>query len=270
MLHLKLLSAHPIPLEAEVITPDNLAGKSPAEITCLPLQHGNAVVPLGEFFAVEGDASDRDIVVEGDCRRVKLLGAAMSRGRLTVRGDAGMHLGAEMKGGEIVVHGNVGDWAGAEMRGGRIHVRGNAGNLVGGAYRGSRVGMRGGVLLVDGNAGNEVGCTLRRGLIAVGGDVADFAGVSMIAGSILVFGRVGVRTGAGMKRGSIAVFGAAPQLLPTFRYDCVYQPVFLPLYLRQLRSFGFAVPEAAITGLYQRYSGDLLTRGRGELFHWRQ
>src|SRR5262245_31337426 len=165
MLLLKYKSDTTIPVEAEVLTPDNLAGKSPAEIAALPLQHGNASVPLGEFFTVEGDAGDREIVIEGDCSRVKWIGAGMTGGRLTVRGSAGMHLGAEMVDGEVHVHGDAGDWVGAEMRGGRIHVRGNAGHLAGAAYRGSRAGMRGGVILIGGNAGNEVGSTMRRGLI---------------------------------------------------------------------------------------------------------
>jgi formylmethanofuran dehydrogenase subunit C len=268
MLLLKYQSTTPIPVEAECLTPDNLAGKSPAEISRLPVQHGNREVPLGDLFSVEGDANDGELTIEGDCRRVKWIGAAMTRGRITVRGDAGMHLGAEMAGGEIHVHGNAGDWVGAEMRGGRIHVHGDAGHLVGGAYRGSRAGMRGGVILVDGSAGNEVGGTMRRGLIAIGGESGDFAGVSMIAGTILLFGGLGIRTGAGMKRGTIAVFDGEPQLLPTFRYDCVYRPVFLRLYLRQLREWGFAVAEKHSRGSYRRYSGDLVALGKGELLQW--
>src|SRR5262249_33969530 len=188
MLLLKYEHATTIPVEAECLTPDNLAGKSAAEVAALPVQHGNAPAPLGEFFRVSGDAADGEVTIEGDCGRVKWIGAGMTRGRITVRGNAGMHLGAEMRGGEIVVHGNAGDWFGAEMPGGRIHVRGDAGHLAGAAYRGSAVGMRGGVILVDGRAGNEVGSTMRRGLIAVGGDCGDFAGVGLIAGSILVFG----------------------------------------------------------------------------------
>src|SRR6478672_8203329 len=144
MLHLKYTGTTTIPLEAECLTPDLLAGKSARAIADLPLQHGNTQVPLGEFFAMDDDAGDQEVVIEGDCSRVKWLGAGMTGGRLTVRGNAGMHLGSEMKGGELVVHGHAGDWVGAEMRGGLIRVHGNAGHLVGAAYRGSRLGMRGG------------------------------------------------------------------------------------------------------------------------------
>jgi formylmethanofuran dehydrogenase subunit C len=265
MLKLTYTSTTTIPLEAECITPDNLAGKSASEIAALPVLHGNTEAPLGEFFTVAGDAADSHIVIEGDCSRVKWLGASMTKGKITLHGNAGMHLGAEMKGGEIEVHGNTGDWLGGEMRGGRIHVHGNAGHLAGAAYRGSRAGMRGGVILIDGNAGNEVGGTMRRGLIAVGGEAGDFPGVSLIAGSVFLFGPVGIRLGANMKRGTIAVFSTRPMLLPTFRFDCEYQPVFMRLYLQQLRAWDFAVPDDCFEATYRRYSGDLVSLGKGEV-----
>jgi formylmethanofuran dehydrogenase subunit C len=266
MLKLTYHGTTTVPLEAEAITPDHLAGKSLGEIAALPLQHGNAPAPLGEFFQVEGDANDGAIVMEGEGSRVKWIGTGMTKGSITIHGNAGMHLGAEMRGGTIQVHGNTGDWVGAEMRGGRIHVHGNAGHLVGGAYRGSRAGMRGGVILVDGDAGNEIGGTMRRGLIAIGGNTGDFAGVSMLAGSVFIFGQPGIRIGAGMKRGTIAVFGADPALLPTFCFDCIYRPVFMSLYLRQLRAWNFSFPQKYSHGSYRRYSGDLVALGKGEVF----
>ncbi len=268
MLLLKYKSATAIPVEAEVITPDHLVGKTPAEIAALPVQHGNAQAPLGEFFTIEGDVADLQVRIEGDCSRVKLIGAGMTSGRITIQGNVGMHLGAEMKGGEIEVHGQAGDWVGAEMRGGHIHVHGDAGHLVGGAYRGSRHGMRGGVILVDGQAGNEIGCTMRRGLIAIGGACGDFAGANLIAGSVFLFGQPGLRLGAGMKRGSIVVFCGQPALLPTFRYDCIYQPIYMRIFLHQLRHWGFAAALQVADGCYRRYSGDLLTLGKGEVLYW--
>src|SRR5947209_5742906 len=115
MLVLQYHSTTTIPVEAECLTPDTLQGKSVTEIAALPVQHGNAEAPLGEFFTVAGDANDGEIRIEGDCRRVKLIGTGMTRGRIEVRGNVGMHLGAEMTGGEIHVHGDAGDWVGAEM-----------------------------------------------------------------------------------------------------------------------------------------------------------
>jgi len=265
MLRLTYLSETTIPVEAECITPDALAGKTAAEIADLPVQHGNAAARLGEFFRVEGDAADQQIVLEGDCSRVKLVGSGMASGSITVHGNIGMHVGAEMRGGRIDIHGNAGGWVGAEMRDGTIRIRGDAGHLVGAGYRGSRLGMRGGTILVDGNAGNEIGGGMRRGLIAVRGDVADFAGVSMNAGTLLLFGKCGIRTGAGMKRGTVVHFGEKPQLLPTFRLDCVYRPEFLRIYLRHLQNTGFPVEAEFMDRPYRRYSGDLVALGKGEI-----
>lgn len=265
MLRLTYTGTTTIPLEAECLAPNELVGKTAAEISALPVQHGNTQVPLGEFFRVEGDASDQQVLLAGDCSRVKWVGANMTSGQLTIEGNIGMHCGAEMRGGSIEVRGHTGDWLGAEMRGGTIHVRGDAGHLVGGCYRGGRAGMRGGMILVDGKAGNEVGGNMRRGLIAIGGDVGDFPGVSMLAGSVFVFGKVGQRAGAGMKRGTLAFFGDTPQLLPTFRRACRYEPVFLGVYLRELRRAGFAVADEFFHGSYQRHSGDLVSLGKGEI-----
>jgi formylmethanofuran dehydrogenase subunit C len=266
MLTLRYTGTTTVPVEAECITPDHLADKTSAEIARLPLQHGNAQVPLGDFFDIEGNAEDGEIVIEGDCSRVKWVGAEMTAGRITIRGDAGMHLGAEMKGGEIRVHGNVGDWAGAEMKGGHVHIHGNAGHLAGAAYRGGEVGMRGGTLLIDGNAGHEVGTAMRRGLIAVGGTCGDYPGVGMIAGSLFLFGAVGLRAGAGMKRGTIVAAGDRPALLPTFRPQGFSRPVFLSVYLRQLRQWGFTVVEELFAARWHRAGGDLVSLGKGEIF----
>jgi formylmethanofuran dehydrogenase subunit C len=258
-----------VPLEAESVTPDAFAGRTRAEVERLSVLHGNTSAALADFFTVQGDA-DEAIRLEGDCSRVKYLGKGMTRGRLEIRGDAGMHLGAEMRGGEIQVHGDAGDWTGAEMRGGSIVIAGRAGHLLGAAYRGSPKGMRGGTILVRGAAGNEAGCAMRRGLIIVGGDAGDFAGVSMLAGSLFVLGRLGIRAGAGMKRGTIVAYqrgGDPPALLPTFKFDCEYRPPWLPLYLSQLRGWGVDVPDGG-TGRYRRYSGDFTELGRGEILVW--
>jgi len=265
MIRLTYTSTTTIPVEAECVTPNNLAGKTAAEIAALPVQHGNAQAVLSDFFRVAGEAGDQRVVLEGDCSRVKWLGAGMTSGELIVDGNAGMHVGAEMRGGSIEVKGSAGDWAGAEMRNGTLRIRGDAGDLLGAGYRGSRLGMRGGAILVDGNAGHEIGSGMRRGFIAVRGNVGDFAGASMIAGTLLLFGTAGGRAGAGLKRGTVAIFGAAPQLLPTFRFDCVYRPVFLRVYLRYLCAAGFAEAQQFIEGSYRRYSGDLVSVGKGEL-----
>jgi len=266
---LRLKEATTIPIEADSICPDQFVGRSQAEIEALPAFYGRRKVTLGDLFAVEGEELDQ-IIVEGDLRHVKKIGQRMTRGFITVRGDAGLHLGAYMRGGEIVVEGNAGDWAGALMQGGRIWIRGNAGHLLGAAYRGEKRGMNRGVIVVEGNAGQEVGAQMRRGLIVVLGDVGEFAGAKMIAGSIIVSGRLGARAGAGMKRGTIVALNDHAELLPTFHYDCRFQPTFLRYYLLQLQAWGMSIGDEYFDGFYRRYNGDVTALGKGEILIYDQ
>lgn len=251
------------PLEADAVTPDSLCGKPASEIARLRVMHGNEPASIGDFFRVEG-AGGEEITLHGDLTRVKNIASGMTRGRVVIHGDAGMHLGAGMRGGEIVVLGSAGDWAGAEMTGGKIHIRGNAGHGLGGAYRGSRRGMNRGFILVEGDAGHEAGAAMRRGLIVVGGDAGDFTGAFMTAGTIIVFGRLGARAGAGSLRGTIVAF-RPPELLPTYRYDCRYQPDFLKVIFRELQNHGLSIPPDYSSGFYKRYSGDFNRLGKGEI-----
>src|SRR3989304_5672687 len=67
-------------------------------------------------------------------------------------------------------------------------------------------------------------------------------------GAFVWLGERGGGRGAGMKRGTIAVFSrdgagegggaSGPRLLPTFRYDCEYRPMFVQVYLRRRRGVG--------------------------------
>lgn len=267
-LTIRLRDKTSIPVEVDSIRMDQVRTQSASEVAATLVQYGNRQVPLSEFFDVEGSAeADSEIVWEGDCGHVKLIGANLSTGRIRVEGNAGMHLGAEMTGGEIVVNGNSGDWVGAEMHGGRIHIHGNAGHLAGSVYRGGHRGMTGGEIIIDGNAGNEIGHAMRRGLIAVGGRSGDAAGVSMIAGTILLFGEAGIRPGPGMRRGTIAFFdgASAPEVLPTFRTTGLCRPTFLRLYLQHLKSLGFVVPDGTIGAQFRRFNGDFLELGKGEI-----
>src|ERR671923_587441 len=261
-LTLTLRDAPVVPLEAEVLRPDRLAGATREEIEAMPVWHGNERTQLGEFFAVSG-AGD-DIRLEGDLRRVKLVGAGMTFGRLTVAGDVGMHAGAGMTGGELHVEGDAGDWAGAGMRGGRLVVRGSAGRQLGGVYAGERAGMRGGEIVVGGDAGAQAGAGLRRGLIAVAGRVGEATGLRMLAGTIVALGGLGSRAGGGMRRGSIVTMAPATPLA-TFVYSCVYRPPFLSLYLRRLRALGLPVSDEQLHGRYVRWCGDGLELRRGEI-----
>jgi formylmethanofuran dehydrogenase subunit C len=257
----------PIPVEVEGLTPTWASDKSLADIERFEIFHGNKKTPLGEMFSVTGNASDKRLEFEGDLSGVHWIGSQMSEGQIHVFGSAGRHLGSEMSGGSIVVDGDAGIWAGAEMHGGSIRVKGNAGHLLGAAYRGSTKGMTSGIILVEGNAGNEIGVAMRRGLIAVGGSAGDVVGFGMIAGTILVFGHCGIRPGAGMRRGTLGLFGAeVPNLLPSFRYACSYQPQVLKLIFRELQAKRFDFDPALLDAQFDVYHGDLVTVGRGEVF----
>lgn len=265
---LKLKQQTSIPLEVDTIRLETVRTQTVAEIAATRIHYGNKSPALSDFFDVSGSAvDDAEIVWDGDCSKVKLIGSGLTGGRVVVRGNAGMHVGADMRGGEIIIHGNAADWLGAEMHGGRIRVHGNAGHLVGAVYRGGRTGMTNGEILIDGNAGNEVGNSMRRGLIAIGGSVGDAVGYNLIAGTILVFGDTGIRPGAGMRRGMIGLLGTRqpPPLLPTFKSAGTTRPVFLQIYLRHLKNQSFAVPDECFGASHESYSGDFLRSGKGEI-----
>lgn len=265
-LQLQYQNGATVPLEVAGVTPDKVRHQSLAEIEQLEVFHGNEPGVLADFFQVSGDAGDETIVWSGDLSGVHWIGAEMESGSLRVEGDIGRHVGSEMSGGTIEVAGDASDWVGAEMRGGMIHVAGRAGHLIGSAYRGSPQGMTGGTVRIDGDVGNEVGHSMRRGLLIIGGNCGDLIGFNMLAGTICLFGESGIRHGAGMRRGTLAFLGMErPELLPTFRYACRYQPNMLRLLLRRLTDLGMKIPEALSESDFDLYHGDLIEGGRGEV-----
>ena len=255
-----------MPLEAERLSPDTISALSNEAIRALPVYLGKRQHRVDDFFAVEGAASD-ELEIRGDATKVKWIGRGMTRGRITIFGNAGMHLGAYMQGGTVEVSGNVSDWLGAEMTGGLIRVGGNAGGQVGGAYRGSLVGMRDGTILIGGSAGLEVGMRMKRGLIAVAGSVKDFSGLEMRGGTIVTRGGAELRTGAWMIRGTIISLTPI-QLLPTFSYASTGNPPFLRVYAKHLEALGFTIPHDDQHGAYRRYCGDAAVPGKGEILVW--
>jgi formylmethanofuran dehydrogenase subunit C len=266
MITLTLKEQPNVPLEAETISPDVTSALTHDAIRALPVQLGKRQRRLDDFFTVEGEASD-EIHVRGDARKVKWIGRGMTRGRIQVEGNAGMHLGAYMKGGTIEVSGNVTDWLGAEMTGGLIRIRGNAGGQVGAAYRGSPSGMADGTIIVHGAAGLEVGMRMKRGVVFIGGPARDFAGLQMKGGTIVLGGGAELRTGAWMMRGTIVSLKPLP-LLPTFAAAASYNPTFLRLYARYLQRLGVSLPYEERDGAYQRFTGDASVPGKGEILVW--
>lgn len=263
MLTFTLREAPPVPLEAESISPDVVAGLSLEAVKALPVFLGNRRLRVDDLFEVDGEPGDR-LTIRGETLKVKWIGKGMTRGRIDVEGSVGMHLGSGMKGGEIHVAGDASDWIGAEMSGGLIRVKGNAGGQAGAAYRGGMAGMKGGTILIGGTAGLEVGMRMKRGTIAIGGRARDFAGLQMKGGTIVLRSGAEIRTGAWMVRGTI--ISLAPlKLLPTFTYACDSNPTFLRLYAKHLNDFGFGIP---LDGVYRRYNGDAAVPGKGEIYEW--
>lgn len=268
-LTLRWLNATTFPVHGESLRPETFTAMDGGNIPRLRLPVGNTTAELGELFAISGKFDDAHLVLEGSMPSLGWIGRGMTAGRLSVRGNVGPGLGATMTGGTIDVIGNVGDAAGAGMRGGVLSVAGNAGHQLGAAEPGARLGMRDGVILVNGNVGDDVGLAMRRGVIAVAGTAAEGLGRGMIAGSIVVFGHAGKGAGNGMKRGTIALFSKTPAT-PTFpfRHACRYRPPVMTILLRSLQRHGLPVPTGAFGGAFERYNGDVLEGGRGELLVW--
>lgn len=254
-----------VPLEAEALCPDVVAGLSNQEIRALTVYHGKRQLPLEEFFDVEGERS-ADLVLHGAMHKVRWIGRKMIHGSITIHGNVGMHLGAYMRGGRIEVFGNASDWIGAEMKDGFIHVHGNSGGQVGAAYRGSLRGMTNGTILVDGSAGLEVGMRMRRGIIVIGGPARDFTGLQMKGGTIILLSGAEIRTGAWMNRGTIISLKTL-HMMPTFVYSADTQPEFIRLLANNLKPLGVVLPCDG-QGVYRQYSGDLSVSDKGEILVW--
>jgi len=245
-----------VPVYADCVSPDIFAEKSVKEISALKLWEGNKQRLLSDLFDIRDEDVNKPeevtIQLRGDLRKVRMIGARMSIGKITIEGDVGMHLGGMMKGGEILVKGNVDSWLGCMMEGGRIEVTGSAADYVGAPHRGSTDGMKNGTIAIHGNAGNEVGCYMRGGLIRVDENVGEFAGIHMRDGTILVQGDCEARAGAGMTDGKVIICGYVPSVLPTFTIDDIRPSVKID---------GEKVP-----GPFYRFTGDIAENGKGKLF----
>jgi formylmethanofuran dehydrogenase subunit C len=237
-----------ISVEAENISPDKLAPLTLGQIRSLDVWHGNRKRKMADLFKVEGDedaAKPEEVLVrlEGDFAKVKRIAEGMSAGTVEVAGSVGMHAGNGMKGGLLKVQGSADDWLGREMRGGKIAVSGSAGNYAGSGYRGEKCGMRGGEIEIGKSAGVYLGEHMCGGIIRVSGDAGDFPGAVNQGGTIFIGGMTYL-PGAEMTKGSITVKGEAT-VLPSYQ----------------------KMEVVSIDGTkYQKYMGDLVENGKGELF----
>jgi formylmethanofuran dehydrogenase subunit C len=251
------------------LIPDRLMALDGASIADAELTCGNRQIRLADLFTVAaGDPTDLRLI--GDYSRCDGIGAGMTRGTITIEGDAGAYLGLQMQGGAIRVHGDVGMTAATEMHGGLIEIDGNAGDLLGGALPGNMKGMAGGLVVVRGNAGDRIGDRMRRGTIVVEGNAGAYAASRMIAGTVVVLGAaVGAYPGFGMKRGSLILCSRPERQLPTFG-DCGWHDLgFLRLLSRHLRGRSRRLDERATgAATVRRLAGDRAVGGKGEILLW--
>ncbi len=208
-------------VEGYNITPDAFAGKSPAEIAALEAREGKTYVEIGDYFDVTGTsgatAAETDILIDGDCSRVKYIGNKMTAGSITINGNADMYVGGWMKGGSIHVKGNVDSFCGIAMEGGDIQIDGNAQNYVGCAYRGDWRGMRGGTIHINGSAGNDIGTFMLGGTIIIEKNAFIHVSTHAEGGTVVIKGDVQGRVGGQMVKGDIYVLGKIRDMLPGFK-----------------------------------------------------
>ncbi|GEP04847.1 formylmethanofuran dehydrogenase subunit C [Methylobacterium oxalidis] len=258
---LTLREAPPERLDFLNITPLSLSKLTEIEAARLPVGTSRRGLTLGDCFSVALDGSDT-LVIEGGSERLDRVGAALSEGTIRIAGDVGQRLGEGMAGGTLTVEGSAGPFAGSGAIGGTITIEGDAGDHAGGAVYAARAGLDGATLVIRGRAGDHLGDRMRRGLL-VAGAAGRHAGARMIAGTIAALA-VGDHPGLGMRRGTLLV-GRHGAMSPTFVETGSHDLVFLRLLARTLRGVSAAHADLA-AGALRRYSGDLATIGKGELW----
>ncbi|GJD60605.1 formylmethanofuran dehydrogenase subunit C [Methylobacterium frigidaeris] len=258
---LTLREAPPERLDLTGLDPARLAGLSEAEAARLAVGTSRRGLTLGDCFAISLDGSDC-LRILGATDRLDRVGAGLAAGRIVVEGDVGQRLGAGMRGGTLTVSGSAGPFAGTAATGGTIRIAGDAAGSAGGAVHGAAAGLDGATLVIGGSAGDRLGDRMRAGLI-VAKRAGVHAGARMIAGTI-VADEIGDYPGYGMRRGTL-VAARHGALLPTFVETGRQDLVVLRLLAKSLQALA---PEAAalLRAPLRRYSGDLATLGKGELF----
>jgi formylmethanofuran dehydrogenase subunit C len=252
-------------VDVSPLTPDNLTGKTLAEISAILVQSGNRQVHAHEMFTIEGSDANA-IQFAKATSKLDFIGKGMTMGDISVEGDAGAYAGLQMKGGTLSVSGSVGAYAACEMKNGQMYIGGNAGDYLGAALPGNKKGMQGGLVIVKGNAGDRVGDHMRRGAILIEGNTGAYLGARMTAGTIGVLGQVGDYAGYAMKRGTLLLLKAPENILATFN-DCGFHTLgFLPLLLKGFE--GYKTQFGALANQVRRvrrYAGDMASLGKGEI-----
>ncbi len=288
MLTLTLKSPLSLPIDVDLVLPENVAQTSMAQIGDQLIWCGKNQQPLRDFFDISGSAVD-DLTIEWrgcsdgqGLSRVNRIGQNMTTGTMLIRGDVGLHTGWRMQSGRIEVHGNADDYLGSEMVGGSIIVTGDTGNHAGSRFCGEKIGMNRGEIFIQGSAGHGLGQGMRRGTIVVGQQAGKLVGWNMLAGTIVCLQGCGPHPGAGMVRGSIVAAADLKSattirqngwLLPSFNRGATNTvPIFKTLKKWLANSTidsrpVFSVEQLALLDqAYQVFHGDRLAGGRGEVF----
>ncbi|WP_298830822.1 formylmethanofuran dehydrogenase subunit C [uncultured Piscinibacter sp.] len=260
---LTLKAAVPLRLDLRGITPVALAALSADKVERLTVGHGNALLPLGEFFRVTA-RSDDTLLLQGELSRCDHVGWQMDGGVLVAEGSVGDCAGGGMTSGTLSVKGDAGALAACEMAGGTLSIEGSVGDFAASTLPGSMDGMRGGTLIVRGNAGARFGDRMRRGTALIFGDAGDFLASRMVAGTIALAGRAGAHVGYGMRRGSVVLAGPAPAPSSSFVPAVAGAPVFWQLLTRDLAPHGGVFASLSARGIV-RHLGDIAAGGKGEL-----
>ena len=262
---LELFSPGDLPVDLGMIRPSKILSLTPGEIEKLPVLVAGCSYELGEHFKVtKFEDSVDEVLLLGATRRIVSAGRGMDEGRLAIHGEAGPFTGAEMSGGELEVFGEAGDCVGVAMHGGMLRVHGNAGDWCGAAQPGQAKGMNGGTLIVDGNVGAETGTGMLRGLLIIGGDSGEATGAGLLAGTIFCLGRMGAGAGLEMKRGSL-VADSSRALPAGFRPAGEADPEWVQMFLVSGRKHGLCYPPSWEQRPPQRFTGDHLVLGKGEV-----
>jgi len=249
-------------INCSALTPDNLIGKTAAEIGNIKLVSGKHPLLASDIFDISG-SDTQQLNFRNATAKLDYIGANMTSGSIAIDGDAGAHLGFGMKNGEIHCKGNTAAFAASGMRGGLLSIDGNTGDFLGAGSEGSRKGMLGGTVIVKGNAGDRAGDQMRRGLILIEGNAGDYCGSRMIAGTIGVLGDLGAYTAFNMHRGTL-LLKKQPQLHVTIQ-DCgAHTLPFLNLLFKSFSKYNTRF--STLNSLrVQRFVGDTAYSGNGEI-----
>jgi formylmethanofuran dehydrogenase subunit C len=250
-------------LDLSALVPQQLSGKTAADIVRIELQTTRQRVTVGDIFKLRmGDP--HNIRIEGGSDRLDQVGQGMTDGEMVVEGDVGIQAGRLMTRGRLTIRGNAGPWAASGMKGGIIEITGAAGDRVGGPLAGETAGMRGGVVIVRRDAGERIGDRMRRGTIIVEGRAGSHAGSRMIAGTLLVRRRAGPLPGYLMRRGTIVLGEGADKLSPTF-VDCGIHDLVAARLLAALLQDSSVRIASLLRRPLRRLAGDMAVLGKGEI-----